>query len=109
MGWDGVYPDRDIIWFNKIVELKPNLEDGSTEIVWQWNTWDHLVQDKFPDRPNYGDVAAETGKLDVNFLRDRYVLFNAGQLYHVNTVEYHADFVCTLPDGCVMNCAGTCC
>ena len=94
MGWDGVYPnpDRGIIWFDKIVELKPDLEDGSTEIVWQWNSWDHLVQDKFPDRPNYGDVSAETGKLDVNFMRRGYVLFNAGQLHHVNTVEYHEAF-----------------
>ena len=91
MGWDGVYPNpaRKIIWFNKIVELEPDLEDGSTEIVWQWNSWDHLVQDQFPDRPNYGDVSAATGKLDVNFLRDNQVLFNGGQLHHVNTVQYH--------------------
>ena len=94
MGWDGEYPrhPRRIVWFNKIVELQPNLEDGSTEIVWQWNSWDHLVQDKFPGRPNYGDVSAETGKLDVNFLRDDYVLFNAGQIHHVNTVEFHQEW-----------------
>ena len=67
----------------------PISRTGRLEIVWQWNSWDHLVQDKFPGRPNYGDVSAETGKLDVNYLRDDYVLFNAGQIHHVNTVEYH--------------------
>ena len=92
MGWDGEFPiGAETIWFDKVVELQPNLEDGSTEIVWQWNTWDHLVQDKFPGRPNFGDVSAETGKIDVNFLRDGYVMFISGQLHHVNTVDYNAE------------------
>jgi len=92
MGWDGVFPaTADIIWMDRIVELKPNLEDGSTELVWQWNTWDHLVQDKFPDRANYGDVTREVGKLDVNYLRDGYAGFISGQLNHVNGVDYNAE------------------
>ena len=77
MGWDGVFPaNADTIWFDKVVELQPNLEDGSTEIVWQWNSWDHFVQDRFPGRANYGDVESEVGKIDVNYLREGYVLFH---------------------------------
>ena len=90
MGWDAVYPEGvETIWLDKVVELQPNLEDGSTEIVWQWNTWDHLVQDKFPERANFGDVSAETGRIDINYLRDGHTLFNAGQLNHVNSVDYN--------------------
>ena len=92
MGWDGVYPTgAETIWFDKVLELQPNLQDGSTEIVWQWNSWDHLVQDRFPGRPNFGDVSAATGKIDVNFLRDDYVMFTSGQLHHVNGVDYNAE------------------
>ncbi len=92
MGWDGVFPEEaETIWFDKIVELQPNLDDGSTEIVWQWNAWDHLVQDKFPERANYGDVEAEAGKIDINYLREDYVMFVGGQMNHVNSVDYNAE------------------
>ena len=92
MGWDGEFPaDAETIWLDKVVELQPNLDDGSTEIVWQWNSWDHLVQDKFPDRANYGDVESAVGKIDINYLRDGYTMFNGGQLNHVNSVDYNAE------------------
>ena len=92
MGWDGVFPaEAETIWLDKIVELQPNLDDGSTEIVWQWNVWDHLVQDKFPERANYGDVESEVGKIDVNYLREGYVMFVSGQMNHINSVDYNAE------------------
>ncbi len=92
MGWDGEFPvNADTVWLDKIVELQPDLVDGSTEIVWQWNVWDHLVQDKFPDRPNFGDVETEVGKIDINYLREDYVLFIGGQMNHVNSVDYNAE------------------
>ena len=92
MGWDGVFPaEAETIWLDKIVELQPDLDDGSTEIVWQWNSWDHLVQDKFPDRANYGDVEAEVGKIDINYLREGYVMFVSGQMNHINSVDYNAE------------------
>ncbi len=92
MGWDGVFPaDAETIWLDKVVELQPDLDDGSTEIVWQWNSWDHLVQDNFPDRANYGDVESALGKIDINYLRAGYVLFVGGQMNHVNSVDYNAE------------------
>ena len=92
MGWDGVFPaDAETIWLDKVVELQPDLDDGSTEIVWQWNSWDHLVQDQFPDRANYGDVESALGKIDINYLREGYVLFIGGQMNHVNSVDYNAE------------------
>ena len=92
MGWDGEFPvNADTVWLDKVVELQPDLVDGSTEIVWQWNVWDHLVQDKFPDRPNFGDVESEVGKIDINYLREDYVLFIGGQMNHVNSVDYNAE------------------
>ncbi|MEZ5351006.1 MAG: hypothetical protein R2762_00085 [Bryobacteraceae bacterium] len=74
----------------KVLELEPNPTDGTTEIVWQWNSWDHLVQDQFPDRLNYGDVSKEHGRIDINYLRDGMVSFNTGQMLHTNWVDYNA-------------------
>ncbi len=92
MGWDGEFPaTAETIWLDKVVELQPDLNDGSTEIVWQWNAWDHLVQDKFPERANYGDVESEVGKIDINYLREGYVLFLRGQMNHVNSVDYNTE------------------
>ena len=101
MGWD---PDlgknarhaidktgSGLVWLDTVLELKPDLEDGSTQIVWQWNSWEHLVQDRFPDRKNYGDIS-DPGKIHVNYLNlDTDVPYNSGQFFHLNTVDYHPE------------------
>ncbi len=75
-------PSPEVIWMEKILELKPNLDDGSTEIVWEWNSWDHVVQDVDPDKPNYGVIKDEPGKIDLNFRA-----MQARQL-HFNSIDY---------------------
>ena len=32
------------MWGTAILEIKPNLEDGTAEVVWEWHIFDHLVQ-----------------------------------------------------------------
>ncbi|MGJ8697681.1 MAG: arylsulfotransferase family protein [Verrucomicrobiaceae bacterium] len=73
-----------IRWFEKILEIKPNLEDGSTEVVWEWDVTDHLIQNDHPDLPNYGDPAAHPDRLDLNFIRP------GERQFHFNSVDYHA-------------------
>ena len=34
------------MWATAILEVQPNLNDGSTEIVWEWHLWDHMVQER---------------------------------------------------------------
>ncbi len=42
--------------------------DRSTgETVWQWDAWDHLVQARDPDLPNYGAVAEHPRRIDINY------------------------------------------
>ena len=69
----------------QLLELEPNLEDGSTEIVWMWNSWDHIVQDVDPGKANYGIVHEEVGKHDINQRR-----ITAEHL-HMNSVDYHPE------------------
>jgi hypothetical protein len=63
--------------------------DTTYTIVWQWHLWDHMIQDKYPSRQNYGtvkdhpelcDVAATTGSKVPAFWN------------HGNSVDYNAKF-----------------
>lgn len=80
----GGKPSKGIRWFEKIIEVKPNLDDGSTELVWEWDVTDHLIQDEHPTLPNYGDPAAHPERLDLNFPPP------INRHFHFNSVDYHA-------------------
>lgn len=54
------------VWSDRIIEVKPTGK-SSGEIIWQWRAWEHLVQDQDPTKPNYGDVAKQAHRIDVNF------------------------------------------
>lgn len=54
------------IWNEKIIELKPKGKNEA-EIVWQWDVWDHLVQDFNANLPNYGKIKDHPSKLNINY------------------------------------------
>ncbi len=53
------------IWPDKIVEVKQT-GAKSGQVVWEWNTWDHIIQDFDKSKANFGDVAAHPELIDVN-------------------------------------------
>jgi len=78
--------DRAIA-FERIIEIQPNLEDGSTRIVWEWDVLDHIIQDINPERPNYGAPADHIGKIDVNYV-GKSTRFIPGSIFHFNAISY---------------------
>ena len=79
--------------FDYIVEVRP-VGASSGEVVWQWSTWDHLVQDFDPAKPNYGRIAEHPELIDINYnlealFRDTYFRFKRDFL-HGNAIGYHA-------------------
>jgi len=50
-----------------LVEVKPT---GKTtgEVVWEWRSWDHLIQDRDKTKPNFGNVAEHPELFDVNYI-----------------------------------------
>jgi hypothetical protein len=52
-----------------LVEIKPT---GKTtgEVVWEWRTWDHLIQDRDRAKPNHGNVSDHPELIDVNYVQD---------------------------------------
>ncbi len=77
------------MWVDKIVEIKP-IGTDSAEIIWEWNTWDHLVQDRNPQAPNYGEIAEHPERVDINY----YSTINRNlfrDFTHVNSIDYNPE------------------
>lgn len=53
------------LWPDAVLELEPTPPEGA-RVVWKWHAWDHLVQDVDPAKPNYGELAAHPGRIDIN-------------------------------------------
>lgn len=64
-GMNPAHVSKAGIWPDKIVEIKPNRPVGG-EIVWEWHTWDHLVQEFDPSKDNFGKVSEHPRKLNIN-------------------------------------------
>ena len=77
------------LWPEKIVEIKP-IGIDSSEVVWEWFLWDHLIQDIDSLTRNFGDVAANPGKLDINFFGGEDFPGSAqADWIHANSLDYN--------------------
>ncbi|MEM7272640.1 MAG: aryl-sulfate sulfotransferase [Actinomycetota bacterium] len=90
LGWTR-QGERDRIYLDKIIEVRPSFGTGEAEIVWEWSVADHLVQDTDPSLPNYGNPADHPERIDVNWPQLDEIQFNYGQLIHMNSVAYNAE------------------
>ena len=73
------------LWSEKIIEIKPDLVNGGGEIVWEWDTWGHLVQDYSEELDNYGDVT-NPRKINVNYSTRG---FDNRDWLHINSIDYN--------------------
>ncbi len=56
---------RDGIWPDCLLEIKPIGKDRG-EIVWEWHAWDHLVQDRDHEKPNFSAIGESPRRIDIN-------------------------------------------
>lgn len=72
------------VLFERLIEVRPNYPSGG-EIVWQWDLFDHIVQDRFPDKPNFGVISDHPELVNVHY--------NASESnpdwFHANAVDYN--------------------
>ena len=59
-------PNQADLWGERIVEIKPHGTD-SAEVIWQWDMFDHIIQDLDSTLPNYGNVASHPELMDINY------------------------------------------
>jgi len=57
------------VWSEAIFEIKPDRTDGEGgDIVWEWHLSDHLVQNQFPGKENYGSVLRHPELVNLNYV-----------------------------------------
>ena len=76
--------------YDYLVETRPTGAGGG-EDVWEWSTWDHLVQDFDPSKPNYGEVAEHPELIDINFLLELRSQTPLLDWLHTNSLDYNAE------------------
>jgi len=54
------------LWIDSIIEVRPTGDNGG-EIVWEWNAADHLIQNFDPTKANFGSLAENPGRIDINY------------------------------------------
>jgi hypothetical protein len=70
-----------------IVEIKPTYPKGGT-VVWEWHTWDHLIQDFDNTKLNYGTPSQHPELIDCDGDKRNLPAF----WNHMNSIDYNATF-----------------
>ncbi len=72
----------------RLIEVEPVGPTGGN-IVWEWNVWDHLIQDFDTTKDNFGVVAEHPELININFSDAN--LFGEGEAdwQHTNSVQYN--------------------
>ncbi|HMU04499.1 MAG TPA: aryl-sulfate sulfotransferase, partial [Saprospiraceae bacterium] len=64
--------------------------DGNNgEVVWRWNLFDHVIQDKFPNKRGYGVLKDKPGKIDINAISTVY--WNFTESFMINGMDYNEE------------------
>ncbi len=79
------------LMIEKIIEVEPVGASGGN-IVWEWNVWDHLIQDFDASKDNFGSVADHPELVDVNFGDPPFFAFNDADWLHANGIDYNPEF-----------------
>ena len=74
---------NDSRYSEKIIEINPS----TNEIVWEWDSWDHLVQDFDSTLSNYGDIQSFPNRININYAYDG----TDRDWLHVNSIDYNED------------------
>ena len=72
------------LWPDRIIEIQRG-GSNDKEIVWSWDAWDHLIQDVDPSKENYGEVALNPERININ------IYSNEADWIHLNSIDYHPE------------------
>jgi hypothetical protein len=70
------------LWPDAVIEVTP-----AGDTVWKWQAFDHLVQNRDPSLPNYGEPIDNPNKFNINFYV--WTQFGYHDWSHCNTIEYN--------------------
>ena len=67
-----IYPER-------IVEINPK----TNQIVWRWDSMDHIIQNVDAKIPNFGDISKRPERININQMQSQ-----SGMIMHGNGLVY---------------------
>jgi len=82
-GRDTALMSQNALWPDKIIEYNPSLDS----IVWEWRSWDHLIQDLDPNKPNFGVISENPGKINLNWDTTS----GSADWLHANALDFNPD------------------
>ena len=75
-------------WFPETIIEVQRTGPTSGQIVWEWHSADHWVQDFDPALPNYGIVSDHPELIDINYPETSLIV---GDVHHCNGIDYDAE------------------
>lgn len=80
---------KNFLWPDMILEIQPNIYDTSNpyEIVWEWHSWDHLIQDFDSSKSNFGIIKDHPERINVNYDNTE----GSADWLHMNSIYYNED------------------
>ena len=64
------------------------ISTASNSVVWEWRSIDHMVQDRYPEKPNYGNITTNNHRIDFNFNANHPAHGQSGDIMHANGIDY---------------------
>ncbi len=83
-GFDTLNNPQIGFWPDKIVEINPNTD----QIVWEWRSMDHMIQDIDSERMNYGVIAEHPERININYID---FAFGRQDVHHINAIDYNEE------------------
>ncbi len=81
---NGYVGEDEKLFAEKLIEINP----ANNEIVWEWNSWDHLIQDQNPDALNFGIIKDNPQRINLNYMDPLNEGSYLGDIFHANGFEY---------------------
>ena len=69
------------LWVDYVIEYNPTLDS----IVWEWHTWDHMIQDHDSLKPNFGNVSNHDELFNLNYSSNG----DNPDWQHLNAIDYN--------------------
>lgn len=83
----GYSKDGESIFLESIIEIDPKVK----EIIWEWKSKDHIIQDYDTKRPNYGNISENPQLIDINYIPKNNIDVGVkGDIMHANAIGYDA-------------------
>lgn len=86
-GRDTALLPNDEVWSEAVWEIQP-IGTDSFDVVWEWEVWDHLVQDYDSSKANYGNPAENSELVNLNFVGSS---MGSADWLHINSIDYNQD------------------